>query len=910
MLSPNQRLRFTPIFHERLRAKMGAEDWACQQGMWTHKDINTAIIRRAEREPEFVIGNVDRWKDHVKADFCQFSSRRPHLPSTDRYEGWTTVGRMVPFNKFDHPGPDFMATAFADRSMKHLRDASIPILYHQFDIDFGIANIIFHFFKHLDLPVLKQRIDFVESLPKGSDERREAKKRIYRSLNMTDPEPDIDLHREALKIKREMEQQYAGFVFACQKKREMDGKDRETWFAVAMQILYEDVESTLMVDLARALRAVHIQWAHPSVFVADSIWVLKCVSTWANTLDLINGVSARYGCKFSFVPATNGLGFTDETCDEVAPKGHVLFSENAEYKKWREWFEKECFGDASSAKFVVLDHKAKTFSLKTKQNLIDVVYARFLDSGDKSLLGTWLADKERKMVRCIVNKPPPLVADEDEFNLWDFQGGFRAAQLPEVPADFNSGAAIETIVACFRRLVGNNEDQLTYLLNYLACELQEPARKVQQYVAFYGGQGTGKTELVVNFWCRSILGEANYVEYSDMTQFFEKHEVGWMGKSAIVVNEVEHGDFTSNYRKLKAFTGTISVKANEKCQSIISVDNYSRIFLTSNCINAFAEKDTVARRAGLRAAGYHYRDIEGSLATLRCEKAQRAFYDFLMARDISEWEPERDRLDNELLAGANQQLAFFAHEGKEAMVALFVTMEKMFEIMGTFKADGSREQDFIFPVQVMASILKANKRFTEDKSDKIWEMVANKQLLAATHELGDVLKKIDGQHHGPFKPKSGKGKKLRVRGFKIDYLALKDKLAEKMVEDRWSDAVDIDDYADKSLAAIDAWMESLGEKWEHCPGTPRSLSMSSGKTARRVNGTIQVRDGLGTILLETDDLEEVNKELGEAFVTETNGVRTLHRKNRVIELNDWFGGDYWATKVAMIYPDYIRDRTL
>jgi hypothetical protein len=183
-------------------------------------------------------------------------------------------------------------------------------------------------------------------------------------------------------------------------------------------------------------------------------------------------------------------------------------------------------------------------------------------------------------------------------------------------------------------------------------------------------------------------------------------------------------------------------------------------------------------------------------------------------------------------------------------------------------------------------------------------------MLAAIHELGDVIKKPDGSQYLPFHPKSGKGKKLRIRGFFVNYLELKDKLVEKSISDRWDDVADIDFYADKASSAIDEWMESLSEKWEHCNIPPRQLPASSTKSARRVGSLIQVRDGSGNVILETGDLEEVNKELGEAFVTETNGVRVLHHRGKELELNDWFGGDYWAAKVAMIYPFYVRDRTL
>lgn len=897
-------MRFTPIYHERLREQHGASSSSVKMTMDTVLHITTAILNKAEADPTFKIPNPQWLKQNRGITGSTWTSRRSSFPKTDGYAGWLHLGRLTPVWSEANHGP--MSQIIIDRSFKPTRDAVLPILYFQFDLDNAMPNTIFHYFKHLGLPVLEHRIAQVEEFPKGSDERKEAKKDLYRSLNMTHPEPDPEIHSEALLIKREMEDHYAGFVAGCKVKRIQDGKDPETWFAVALQIFYEDVESTMMLAARKALEDM-FSFSNPCFFIADAIWVLNYRFAWLSIMEKLNEVAATFGCRFSFVPMTNGLGLSENECLEIQEACFGAFDGEGDYRGWKEWFEKECFGDASSSKFVVLDHKSKTFSLKSRQNLIDINYARFWSNDflKPKELNTWFEDPHRKMIRRVVNKPPPLIAEEDEFNLWDFQGGFRAAQLPDVPDDFDSGAAVTTIIGCFRRLVGNNEDQLEYLLSYLACILQQPARKVQQYVAFYGGQGTGKTELVVNFWCRNILGEANYVEYGDMTQFFEKHEVGWVGKSAVVVNEVEHGDFSANYRKLKAFTGTISVKANEKCQSIISVDNYSRVFMTSNCINAFAEKDVVARRAGLRAAGYHYRDIEGSLETLRSDNAQRAFYDFLMARDISGWEPERDRLDNELLAGANQQLAFFAHEGKEAMLALFVALDRMCEIVATFRDDGSRERTFLFPTQVMAQILKANNRFTEEKSDRQWEMIANKQMLAAIHELGNVITKPDAQQYIPFHPKSGKGKKLRIRGFMVNYLELKDKLAEKAVSDRWDDVADLDAYAEKALAAIDGWMESLSEKWEHSNSPPRQLATSSAKTARRVGPLIQVRDGSGAVLLETDDLEEVNKALGEAYVV----GRVLHHRGKEIELSDWFGGDHWATKVEMIYPFYVRDRT-
>lgn len=922
-MSQAQRMRFTPIAHQRLLQQRGRNSIGQDLVVLVPPLLVNVIMHTAENNPDFNIGDPQKWRSgNALTEFGSWRVVRSKFPKVGGYEGYGNVGRFHVLPNARCQGRPEMASLITDPSLKAARDAIVPVIYHQFDLDNAMPNIIYHYFKHLGLPSLDHRIQQVMDLPKGSPERREAKKQLYRSLNLTAEQPDPEIHAEALRIKNDMEERYPGFVAGCRKKRSNDGKDPATWFSVACQLFYEDVESEIQLQASKELAAA-FGFQSPSFFVADAVWVMKFRIGWASILEIINRAAAEHGARFSFVETQHGLQITDDQMQqlELELTGRDR-SDNSDYGEWKTWFEKECFGDKASSKFVVLDHDRKTFSLKSKKELCEVNYHQFWSSNTmeaKKSLNIWFDDPNRKTISCIVNKPPPLVASDDEFNLWDFQGGFRASQLPDVPDDFNTGKAIDTIVACFRRLVGDDEEQLEYLLNYLACQLQEPARKVQQYMAFYGGQGTGKTELIVNFWGRGIIGESNYVEYSDLSQLFEKHEVGWMGKSAIIVNEVEHGDFTANYRRLKAFTGTISVKANEKCQSIVSVDNYSRIFMTSNCINAFAEKDMVSRRAGLRAAGYHYRDIPDSLATLRDDNAQRAFYDWLMGRDISEWEPERDRKDNELLAGANQRLAFFAHAGKEAEVAMAVILDRAYEILGVFQPDGSRERTFRFPTQLMARVLRANTRFNDTKSDGQWESIASNQIAAAAHDLKQGLSKPDGtnQVYLPFRPKSGKGKPLRVRCWVVNYLELKDKLAEMAIKDRWDDVIDFDDFADKSLAAVEEWLNDLGEKWEHAIHPPRQLTAKPTLSARRVGNTgFEVRDSTGALILQTQDLEEVNKALGETYVSEHvdeegNEYRVLHRQStgKILELNDWFGGEYWATKVALIYPDYVRDRT-
>lgn len=922
-MSQAQRIRFTPIAHQRLLQQRGRNSIAQDQLIMCPPLLLKSIIHTAENNPDFNVGDLAKWRaQDGSSDHGMWRVARPKFPKVGGYSGYANLGRFHVIPSVKNAGNSAASSLITDHSLKAARDAIVPALYHQFDLDNAMPNVIFHYFKHLGLPVLDHRIQQVMDLPKGSPERREAKKQLYRSLNLTAEQPDPEIHVEALRIKADMEERYPGFVAGCRKKRVNDEKDPSTWFSVACQIFYEDVEAEIQLQAARDLATV-FGWQSPSFFVADAVWVMKFKMGWISILEIINRAAAEHGAKFSFVEMDHGLQMSVEDIDEMEASmtGRARI-DATDYVEWKEWFEKECFGDKASSKFVVLDHDTKTFSLKSRKELIEVNYHQFWSSNTMVCikeLNRWFDDPQRKTVSRIVNKPPPLVANADEFNLWDFQGGFRASQLPDVPDDFNTGKAIDTIVGCFRRLVGNNEEQLDYLLNYLACQLQEPARKVQQYVAFYGGQGTGKTELVVNFWGRGIIGESNYVEYADLGQLFEKHEVGWMGRSAIIVNEVEHGDFSANYRRLKAFTGTISVKANEKCQSIVSVDNYSRIFMTSNCINAFAEKDMVSRRAGLRAAGYDYRDIPDSLATLRDDNAQRVFYDWLMDRDISEWEPERDRKDNELLAGANQRLAFFAHAGKEAELAMAVILDRVYEILGVFQPDGSRERTFRFPTQLMSRVLKANNRFNDTKTDGQWESIASNQIAAAAHDLKQGITKPDGTNKSylPFRPKSGKGKPLRLRSWDVNYLELKDKLAEMAIKDRWDDVIDIDDFADKSLAAVEEWFNGLDEKWDHVVRPPRQLTAKPTLSARRVGGTgFEVRDSTGALILQTQDLEEVNKALGETYVSEhmdENGevFRVLHRQStgKVLELNDWFGGEYWATKVALIYPDYVRDRT-
>ena len=912
------RPRYTPVVHSRLLERRGKNRVTIQQHIQVPRVVQEVILDAA---PECWSGEsadgrlyVSKWSEHGVTKGTFKSSRSVVARSVDGYGGYPNIGRF-------HHVRDTGASSYAMGKLMTERPMSLksilPYHYDQYDLDNAMPHVILHHFKHLRLPVIEERVAEIDGLSKTNPSRPELKYHLYRNLNMTSAEPDPEVHAEALRIKAEFEEMYPGFVSVCKQKRLAEGKDPALWFSVALQLFYEDFESEIQLKVSTALKK---EYGLPEYhFIhCDAVFVIRCMADPDAVLDTINAVVAPYDIRYSRVPVDHSLlfGTGDYTGEQLEEEIRTALMSTRDDFKTK--IEQDCFALLSASKFVMLDHATKTFTLKTKRELEDVNYAQYVgDKSDPGPLDLWFRSPDRLTYDRIVNKPPPLETLDGEFNLWDFQGGFRAAQLPDVPDDYDSGSAVQTIISCFRRLVGNEEAQLEYLLNYMACQLQEPARKVQQYVAFYGGQGTGKTELIVNFWGRKMLGENNYVEYADFQQFFEKHEVGWVGKSAIMINEVEHGDFSANYRRLKAFTGTISVKANEKNQSIISVENYSRIFMTSNCINAFAEKDTTARRAGLRAAGYHFRDIEGALETLRSDHAQRAFYDFLMARDISAWEPERDRLDSALLADSNNRIAFFAHTGKEALVTMACILDRAYQILGEAGEHGARLPQFAFPVQMLARALEKNNRFNENKSRSQWENIATSQLAAAIHDLGKEGMQMpdEARRYLPFRPKSGKGAKLRLRVRLVDYLVLKHKLEEMAAEQRWEDVIDMDDFTTKALEGVEAWVAEVLERYDHTT-LPTSAPANAQMSAHRVGSQYEVRKQ-GSVVLLTGDLEEVNKAMGEAYVGEYTDpetgkeFRVLHhqRIKKDLELNDWYSGDHWATKVELRFPFYVRDRT-
>jgi hypothetical protein len=67
----------------------------------------------------------------------------------------------------------------------------------------------------------------------------------------------------------------------------------------------------------------------------------------------------------------------------------------------------------------------------------------------------------------------------------------------------------------------------------------------------------------------------------------------------------------------------------------------------------------------------------------------------------------------------------------------------------------------------------------------------------------------------------------------------------------------------------------------------------------------------GEVVFESNDLEEINRALGEAFICPLRGILVHQMRNNLeIDVSDIWSGDHKWAKVEQKYPFYVRNRII
>jgi len=248
---------------------------------------------------------------------------------------------------------------------------------------------------------------------------------------------------------------------------------------------------------------------------------------------------------------------------------------------------------------------------------------------EKPFVDLWLNDAFIKKYNIMVHKPPPLIVDEDEFNLWT---DFKITKVPYIQN--RKDYVINELLSYMKNLLVN-DDVVNFLLAYFAQRLQKPAYRCKVLICLFGEEGDGKNRLFDIF--KNIFDD-KFIEIESAELLYEKHSIIERDKLIVCVNEATSVGF-SNSEKLKSRITTDTLLINEKGINPYNIDNFCDYLYTTNNPNALDVRDGSRRYLAIQVSSHYNRNVEFfnkfSSEIVDNKDSLKIIYEYLMSFDVS-----------------------------------------------------------------------------------------------------------------------------------------------------------------------------------------------------------------------------------------------------------------------------------
>jgi len=311
------------------------------------------------------------------------------------------------------------------------------------------------------------------------------------------------------------------------------------------------------------------------------------------------------------------------------------------YELVKERFELECFKLLKPTGVFGIVHKGEVYPqivpcAQMKMTYADLYYFEPKEKGgyqQKIFADRWIRDPKSRKVRSVV--VDPTYSQLGTYNIWR---PFKASLLTPVE-DAQVEALVKPIYNHIQQVVTNNVDEFTdWVFDWMANMIQHPESKSQVAVLLYGEEGCGKG-VIFQFLRRQVLGDFCSFQTSDPAQhLFGTFANGAIHRVCVQIDEVKSlHDF---HDKLKDLITNDTLNYEQKGKDSIVLDNLVNLILTTNNENALTVTPGDRRFSLFRCNSKFVRDtayFDDLRAHLNRPDVARAFYQFLMQRDISKY---------------------------------------------------------------------------------------------------------------------------------------------------------------------------------------------------------------------------------------------------------------------------------
>jgi len=279
-----------------------------------------------------------------------------------------------------------------------------------------------------------------------------------------------------------------------------------------------------------------------------------------------------------------------------------------------------------------------------KHSNVDSLYSNVITTPHKGLtipswFYNWEKDKTMRTFYTYNYYPNPSLCPSNCYNIWK--------PFPILKTQLNTKVDTSKIYAFIYTLLGECAE---YVLNWFAHIVQKPERKTEVCILLYGSQGCGKST-IGEYILRKIIGLDKMIITSKADKMFGRF-VNTQGKLLAVLNEASGKDTFNICDILKDAITCTTTEQEKKGIDVITITDYTNYVFTTNNINSVKVPEDDRRFMPIEINNVLKNNVsyfKELYADLDNDLIMRKFYEELMNRDLSNFNPSRDRIETELM---------------------------------------------------------------------------------------------------------------------------------------------------------------------------------------------------------------------------------------------------------------------
>ncbi len=261
----------------------------------------------------------------------------------------------------------------------------------------------------------------------------------------------------------------------------------------------------------------------------------------------------------------------------------------------------------------------------------------------KPFITRWLSDENIRFYDNVDYYPIMDMCPDNTFNLWnDFP-------IKSIALDENADTSL--LHFHIKTLLNDDIKDYEWFLNWLAHIIQFPHKKTGVAVILYDKEfGTGKS-MIAEQLLKKIIGIKKMIVTCKTDKVFGKFS-NTQGKLLCVLNEASGKDtFELNEVIKEAITG-FTMEMEKKGIDAITIIDFLNYIITTNNLNCIKLEEGDRRFMVFNTSSKMKGDVEyfNKLASaLDDDVIMRKFYEELINRDLSNYNPSRDRQNNKIM---------------------------------------------------------------------------------------------------------------------------------------------------------------------------------------------------------------------------------------------------------------------